>query len=406
MDKIKLELPTRKLRFPIGALLFLSIVFHKVILQATPGNAEIAPVTAPVTTTGISPVQPAVTFAAYGDMPYVVKMPDGRTDDQVLSQDIAPKIRQRDDIPFVIHYGDLGRPEDACSDEWLQKVQTFWQNELIKPVFYTPGDNEWTDCDRPKLKNPKKETDRLQVLRKFFFSQPMTAKPEWRLNEIRRVLSKTPETGNLTSQLQEIQKVFTKSPETFSKEWRYETQSTLPENAIWSYNGVLFVTVHMVSTDNGRTEILLDDPVEAIKLVDERDKQNQIWLNRAFDLAKNSDTSAIVVTAQLDPFGAPIAQETSMSRCLSNLAYQVFCRQLQTLALGLNKPVLYLHGDTNLYCLDQPFDQAKNLWRLNAPGDFQYIDASIISVFPQNAAQPFKATGLLSGKPAPDVCTQ
>ncbi|MFM6137715.1 MAG: hypothetical protein ACKO3K_03060 [Cuspidothrix sp.] len=34
-----------------------------------------------------------VTFAADGDIPYFVKLADGRTDEQVFIEDIAPKIR-------------------------------------------------------------------------------------------------------------------------------------------------------------------------------------------------------------------------------------------------------------------------------------------------------------------------
>jgi hypothetical protein len=193
-------------------------------------------------------------------------------------------------------------------------------------------------------------------------------------------------------------------PRQFAQEWRYESQPELPENAIWWRDGVLFVTVHMVSTDNGRTEILSDDPKRAIALVDERDRQNQQWLNRAFELAQKQDTKAVVVATQLDPFGSAIEQETPLSRCLSNPAYAGFCRQVQTLSGALGKPVLLLHGDTNAYCLDQPFDNSENLWRLNAPGDFQYVDAAVIKVFPADLNQPFQVTGLLSGEAAPTIC--
>lgn len=395
-------------RWPIGIVLLLSMVAHKVLIEAAPGRAESAS-----TSEKITPIPPevdpppAITFAAYGDMPYQVKVRDdlaGRTDDQVLIQDIAPKIRQRDDIPFVIHFGDLGRPDDACSDDWLRKSQAFWQTELIKPVFYTPGDNDWTDCDRQSLKTPQKETERLQAIRSILFSSPKTVSPEWQLQEIQKILANPTMTLQPIARLQAIRRILSITPQTFAREWRYETQSSLPENAIWWRNGVLFVTQHIVSTDNGRTEILLDDPAQAIKLVDERDAQNQIWLKRAFELAKSNKTLAVVVTGQLDPFGPAIAQETTLSRCLTNPAYQGFCSQLQTLAASSNKPVLFLHGDTNAYCLDQPFDQAKNIWRLNAPGDYQYIDAAVISVFPTNVRRPFQATGLLSGKPAPEVC--
>ncbi|AFW96193.1 hypothetical protein ANA_C13531 [Anabaena sp. 90] len=307
-----------------------------------------------------------VTFAAYGDMPYFAKSADGRTDEQVLIQDIAPKFRQREDIPFVIHLGDLGRPQDTCYDTWLEKNKTFWKSDIVKPVFFTPGDNDWTDCDREGLAVRKSELERLDAIRKVFFSQPKTLNPEW----------------------------------------RYEEQATLPENETWWYKGVRFVTEHIVSTDNGRTEIFLDDPIKVNQLVDERDKENAIWLNHAFEMAKDSDTSAVVVATQLDPFAPDGSTGDVFSRCLNNHAYKGFCEQLQTLAANLDKPVLLVHGDTNAYCFDQPFPVGKTpkLWRLNAPGDFKVIDASFISFDPSNSSKPFEVTGLLSGKEPPQIC--
>jgi len=96
-------------------------------------------------------------------------------------------------IPFVIHLGDLGRPDVACTDSWLEKTRLFWENELIKPVFYTPGDNDWTDCDREKLVVRSKELERLDAVRRILFSQP---KP-------------------------------------LGSVWQYEEQASLPENQTW-----------------------------------------------------------------------------------------------------------------------------------------------------------------------------
>ncbi|HLO84487.1 MAG TPA: hypothetical protein VK203_05640 [Nostocaceae cyanobacterium] len=306
------------------------------------------------------------TFAVYGDIPYMVKLADGRTDKEVLEQDIAPKIRQREDIPFVIHVGDLGRPQDACFDSWLEANKRLWENEIIKPVFFTPGDNDWTDCDRTNLTVRQSELTRLDALRRILFSQPKTLPPEW----------------------------------------QYEQQSTLPENELWHYKDVLFVSQHYISTNNGREEILLDDPQIALKLVDERDEQNRIWLDHAFNLAKNSDIAAVVVATQLDPFGPPNGVDDAFTRCLNNYAYRDFCVHLQTLASELDKPVLLVHGDTNAYCFDQPVSQtiAPKLWRLNAAGDYKVIDASLISFDSTSSDQPFKITGLLSGEVPPQVC--
>mgnify|MGYP006269286229 CR=1 FL=1 len=318
-----------------------------------------------INTESLAATEP-VTFAAYGDIPYMVKLPDGRNDEQVLIEDIAPKMRQRDDIPFVIHLGDLGRPQDTCYDSWLEKSQKLWKEEIVKPVFFTPGDNDWTDCDRENLKVRKSELERLDAIRKILFSEPKIVPAEW----------------------------------------RYKQQNTLPENATWWYKGVRFVTQHLVSTDNGRTEILLDDPQKANELVDIRDKENASWLKDAFAMAKNNDTLAVVVATQLDPFAPDGSTSDVFSRCLNNNAYKGFCEQLQALASELDKPVLLMHGDTNAYCFDQPFpvDKTPKLWRLNAPGDFKVIDASVVSFDANNGQKPFKVTGLLSGTEPPQVC--
>ncbi len=387
-----------RLRLCLGLMFLLSMVGPKVTMAANPGKAEVTSDASQV------PSMPVMSFAAYGDMPYLIKLPNGRTDDQVLTEDIAPALRRREDIPFVIHLGDLSRPETACSDNWLRQSQTFWQRELVKPVFYTPGDNDWADCDRESLAVRQSEIERLQQLRTILFSSPKTVTPGWQLEEVQRILARDPEFTHPENSLAAIRRVLAITPGQFAREWRYETQAELPENAIWWRDGVLFVTVHMISTDNGRTEILIDDPKRAIALVDERDRQNQLWLNRAFELAQKQDTKAVVVATQLDPFGPAIQQETPLSRCLSNPAYAGFCKQVQTLSGGLGKPVLLLHGDTNAYCLDQPFDNSKNLWRLNAPGDFKYIDAVVVKVFPTDRNQPFQVTGLLSGTAAPSLC--
>jgi hypothetical protein len=307
-----------------------------------------------------------VQFVAYGDMPYGVTMPDGRSDAQVLTEDIAPEIRRREDLPFVIHAGDLGRPEDVCNDASLQEHKAFWATELRKPVFYTPGDNDWTDCDRPKLPAPTSELERLAAIRRIFFGQPKD----------------------------------------LDSAWRYETQAAQPENALWWYTGVLFVTIHMVGTDNGRSEIFLDDPVRAIALVNERDEANRLWLEYAFTLAATQKAAAVVVAMQVDALGPSESGAEAFTRCKTHPAYAAFCEHLLVLSAALGKPVLLVHGDTSAYCLDQPFptNRAPSLWRLNAPGDFKVIDAAVVSIDPHRSNRPFEVTGLLSGQPAPQEC--
>ena len=44
------------------------------------------------------------------------------------------------------------------------------------------------------------------------------------------------------------------------------------------------------------------------------------------------------------------------------------------------------------------------IWRLNGPGDFKYIDAALVRTAPDSATPAFTAFGLLSGEPVPSEC--
>jgi hypothetical protein len=310
-------------------------------------------------------VQRPVIFAAYGDMPYQARVPDGRSDEQVLLQDIAPRLKADAAIPFVIHVGDVGRPETACNDAYLLHTKAHWARDLAKPVFYTPGDNEWADCDRDKVPDPSSELARLDAIRATFFGTPVAAPAAW----------------------------------------EYRQQDGQPENASWKYGGVRFVTLHIVSKGNGRDQVLKDDPAVAAQRAAERTTRNHAWLEQALRQAREERADAVVIATQYDMFGPPDGGPGAFDRCAAHPVYGPVCRQVLAGASAFGGPVLLLHGDTNAWCLDQPFGRAAAplLWRLNAPGDYAPIDAAIVQVR-KGDPQPFSATGLLSGRPAPSSC--
>lgn len=302
-------------------------------------------------------------------MPYRYGLPDGRSDEDVLKREIAPRIKAMPDVPFVLHVGDVGRPVFACTDAWLHETLDFWRDDLAKPVFYTPGDNEWKDCDSPrKTERPVSALGRLEALRNLFFSPARLAG--------------------------------------YAPEWQVQQQTDQPENLTWRYRGVRYVTQHVIGKDNGRKDALRDDPVEAEHQAAQRDSRNRAWLDRAFDLAAHADTQVLVIALQYDLFGPPRGEESDLERCLSKPAYREFCQHLQAAAGRLGKPVLLVSGDTNPFCLRQPFSRevAPMLWHLNAPGDYKVIDAAVVDVEPDNRKHPFRVTTLLSGAQAPGEC--
>jgi hypothetical protein len=86
------------------------------------------------------PANADVVFGVLGDAPYN----DGEIErlDAVIDRMNAEKLR------FVVHLGDIGGSESACTDDWLRERKR--QFERIRhPFLLVPGDNEWSDCANP-----------------------------------------------------------------------------------------------------------------------------------------------------------------------------------------------------------------------------------------------------------------
>ena len=86
-----------------------------------------------------------LTLAVYGDWPYSLDL---------LSK--APlligSINSDPDVSLVLHVGDIHSGSMLCTADWNQGIFNLFQ-QFEDPFVYTPGDNEWTDCHRPKEGN-------------------------------------------------------------------------------------------------------------------------------------------------------------------------------------------------------------------------------------------------------------
>jgi len=310
--------------------------------------------------------QLSMKFVSIGDTPYT------ETESERIKNVISKEIKEAN-FPFVVHYGDLKSSGEACTEKLLTERRDDIYSLLPGRVFYTPGDNEWTDCDRAFLKPAISELSMLDSLRKIFFSQQLN----------------------------------------LPKSWHYTRQPNFPENARWMKDSVFFITVHLVSTNNGRMEILKDDIEAALSLVDARDQANRVWMRESFDVALKADAKAMVIVTQADVTSPNAGGTCTAANRIHCDAFQSFRDNLKLNARNfsdLNKPrrpVLLLHGDTNPYCMDKEFGGklAPNLWRLNAWGDFQEpADATVVTVQPENSQTPFSAETLLGHKVPANRC--
>ncbi len=267
----------------------------------------------------------AFDFVALGDMPY---QPDAL---------VGPAYRHLIDLinalapPFSIHVGDFKDGLAACSDD---EYRLQWQHfqRFASALVYTPGDNDWLDCNR-RGDDP---LERLQALRERFFSSPQS-------------LGQRPIA---------LQRQSTQMP----------AYARYRENALWQHRGVTFATFHTVGQFNGVDSTLA--AVRAEGLV--REAANAAWISAAFDHARATQARALVLATQAESLRRN--DPLNPHRLRVQPPFTSIAHTLLPLADKAPFPVLLIHGDAHHYVTDQPFSNAAgqpitNLWRLEVFGE-------------------------------------
>ncbi|QWD79167.1 hypothetical protein ICV01_05805 [Polynucleobacter sp. MWH-Spelu-300-X4] len=256
-----------------------------------------------------------LTFTAIGDQPYF-------SDDAFSS--LIKKINEDASSQFTIHVGDIKNGANTCSDERFSSVKQLF-NEFTRPLIYTPGDNEWTDCHRAS-NGSYNQLERLQKLRALFFE-------------------KTQSLGQNKIQLER------------QGDLSLNHRSYI-ENVRWTIQRITFITINQVGSNNN----LDPDVPGAIDEYHQRNAANMAWLKDSFKRFQNSQ--AIVVAMQSDISDPRIPKESGFKEFIATIA---------TLAKTYKKPVLLIQGDSHQFKVDQPIKDSNggtvsNILRMIVPG--------------------------------------
>lgn len=257
------------------------------------------------------------TIVAFGDMPY-------RERDIPAFEELLEKISGRKP-DVTIHVGDFKPSSWPCSEE-LFRTQRDYMNSIDGPLVYTPGDNEWTDCHVTKAggHDPR---ERLSVLRAMFFPNAQSLGREPLLLERQSDVS--------------------------------EVHSRMVENARWRMNGIRFMTVHVVGSNNG----LNRDVPGAVEEFEGRDAANIAWIEEGFSLARREGAAAVVLAFQADPYQL-LGVGGGFRGTLAAIAEG---------AKTFGGPILVVHGDSHVFTFDMPFHDGfgnvlENVQRVQVPG--------------------------------------
>jgi hypothetical protein len=308
------------------------------------------------------------TVGLWGDLPY----------NDVQAQTGVPNLiadMNNSDISFSIHDGDLkagsgtagSTTPTTCSDALYQQSLKYL-NSLQAPAFFTPGDNDWTDCDRP-ANGSFNSLERLQHERDVMFSTDRSFGQQTMQTEVQS----TPLCVGTTN---------TTAGSTAGPYF----PTPCVENRRWSFHKVTFATVNVQGTCNnlcssgGNAPDVGGDPTEYAA----RNAADLQWLQDTFDEAKANGSAGVMIVWQADPgwdlsdgTRAPLRNPNTLAETDGAAdGYVSILTKLRNLTIDFKKPVVLVHGDSHYFRIDKPFldsqgRRLENFTRLETFGDHQ-----------------------------------
>lgn len=285
--------------------------------------------------TGTAAAAGPVRFAVMGDAPYFpFEVPI-----------VARLVAKTAELPLdlILHVGDLKASFEPCTDA-LVAARLRMLAVAPRPLVYTPGDNDWTDCHRERA-GRHEPRERLGALRRLAFPDDRS------LGTARIALDRQ------------------------SADPRH---AAYVENARWTIDGVLFVTLHVPGSNNnlGRTDDADEEHAE-------RMRANLAWLDTARQRLARPEIGALVVAFHADPRfdrgGAAGGRRDGFASLRGALA---------AIARGTTKPVIVVHGDSHTFTFDQPLLDPRtgrpfpNVWRVESFGTPQ-LALALVTIDPK-----------------------
>jgi hypothetical protein len=256
----------------------------------------------------------AFSVALMGDIPY--------TERQIgLFEELIKEVNADSTVDLVLHAGDIKGRGD-CNDQVYRHRFNLIQ-QFKKPVIYTIGDNEWTDCHDWE-NGQYHPLERLQFLRTVFFTNPLESSG--------------------------AQPIPMRSQSTFPGLEAYV------EHRMVLHKRIVFGTVHVVGSNNGLApwsgidpEDSFDDPrSDRLEEFQTRQKAAVQWLNEIFHLAQETESPGIVILIQANPrFELDPDDE-------ERAGFNGFVDALRDLTVEYGKPVLLAHGHIHYLWIDKP----------------------------------------------------
>ena len=308
----------------------------------------------------------AYSIGLWGDLPYSAEQA------AVLPNLIADMNSQ--DLAFTAHDGDLrqGSGSPNCADGSIYTRAATYFGSLRAPAIFTPGDNDWTDCDRKSLGvDGRNSLQELTNERAFFFATSYTLGQSQFLQEVQATpLCKGFGSANGNAGAgSDVTKTQT------------ATYTDVPcvENRRWIVGRVVYATINI----QGSCDNLCDDYPDPVEYA-ARNAAGIQWMKDTFAAAAARNCVAVMFISQADPGfnqdssqGGPLRNPNTLAET-DGLAdgFQEFLVALRSQVIAFGKPVAYVHGDSHYFRVDKPLldrtgKRVTNFTRVETFGDHQ-----------------------------------
>jgi hypothetical protein len=257
----------------------------------------------------------------------------------------------RQDLEFTAHDGDLKAGSGACTDSIYTQALGYF-SMLKAPAIFTPGDNDWTDCDRVAGYSSLAQLDKERAL---FFSTPFSLGQR----RLRQEVQSAPLCLGVSGPVACV------------------------ENRRWTVRGVTYATLNIQGSCNNLCDTAPNPDEYAA-----RNAANIAWVKQTFDYARAHGSAAVMFITQGDPgwdlsdgTRAPIRDPKTLAET-DGLAdgFQTFLLALRDEVISFRKPVAYVHGDSHYFRVDKPFldslgRRLENFTRVETFGDNVFSNA-------------------------------
>lgn len=280
-------------------------------------------------------------FDALGDFVYF----GGPEEDAI--QHLIDDVINQEKPAFVVHIGDfqnspkrLGLPGSvpiALIEEQMLPHRDFWW-QIKAPFIVTPGDNDWFDTIVSPRPGPIPGTPPF----------PPNPDPIGTLNAFRDVWYEQGTNAKFPFKV-------ISQPEEFPE------FSDYIENKRWSYNKILFVTIHTIAGNNGLVppDSVFEEARQAI--INEasgptgRIAANLAWLNKAFDVAERQCARGLVIITHADPDFDFESEEDPVVSLEGYASELKTIRDRSVANIPNHLQVLFIYGGTHIFKVNKPF---------------------------------------------------